>query len=262
MLHDALIELYTNSGILSPDFTVDLVPTTILHQLSLSGIKFTWETVKEEKINNTQSVIEVRVYLPGHITYGRHVYETENSEETLNVHLYAICNAVGSVIYSNKMNSQTSKPVQQEQPKQTAQPLSQEEILNIVQQQNNTSEKITTAEQFERDPREEIPFEDIDMDLNELDKLLSGKAASKVYEEKQQAQQSIQQPQQPVSHGFTQNQITAINEFKQRLNITNDAILGNYINSWNNKLSRKEDLTPANIDSFIEWTQTVGKAPC
>lgn len=253
MLHDALIELYTNNGVLNSDFTIDLTPTRILHNLSLSGIKFTWETTKEEKINSHQSVIEVRVYLPGHIVYGRHIYKTET--EALEAHLYAICNAIESVVCGNKINNQTSKSTQQEQPQQTTQPLSQEEILNMVQQESVTSKKITTAEQFEKDPREEIPFEDVDMDLDELDKLLSGKAASKVYEEERQAQQ-------PVSHGFTQNQINAINEFKQRLNITNDAMLGNYINSWNNKLSKKEDLTPDNIDSFIEWTQTVGKAPC
>lgn len=255
MLNEAIIELYTNSGLLKPEFTIDTTPEKILQNLSATGIKYTWETVKEEKLNSSQSVIEVKVYLPGHILYGRHVYNTET--DALNAHLYAIKNAVDLIIYNNK-NIEEKEQVQQSAPvtQQNSNPLSQEEILDMVQQQNN---KITTAEQFNNDPREQIPFDDVDMDLNELNNLLSGTTSSKTYETEQQP---VQQAQQPVSHGFTQSQIAAMNEFKQRLNITNDAMLGNYINSWDNKLSKKEDLNPTNIDSFIEWTHTVGKAPC
>ncbi len=257
MLNEAIIELYTNNGILKPEFAIDTTPEKILENLSLANIKYTWETVKEEKLNSFQSVIEVRVYLPNHIAYGRHVYDTETG--ALNAHLYAISNAIKSIIISDNTNTKKEQPQQSvSSTQQNPTPLSQEEILNMVQQQNEQNNKITTAEQFENDPREQIPFDDVDMDLNELNNLLSGKASSKTYDTEQPQQPSPQ----PVSYGFTQNQIVAMNEFKQRLNITNDAMLGNYINSWDNKLSKKEDLTPTNIDSFIEWTHTVGKAPC
>ena len=251
MLNEALYEMYVNNGILKEFPTIDIKPKTILQNLTNAGIKYTWETVRDERLDNIQSVIEVRVYLPGHILYGRHVYKTADAS---NAHLYAITNAIQIIVPNKQVEqlSQTITPVQQ----QLSQVLSQEEILNMVQQNN----KITTAEQFEKDPREEIPFDEVDMDLNELDNLLSGKAASKVYGTEQQSSQP--QQQQVVSHGFTQNQINAINEFKQRLNITNDTMLGNYINSWDNKLSKKEDLNPSNIDAFIEWTKSVGKAPC
>lgn len=255
MLNEALYEMYINNGILKEFPTIDIKPKTILQNLTNAGIKYTWETVRDERLDNIQSVIEVRVYLPGHILYGRHVYKTADAS---NAHLYAITNAIQIIVPNKQVEqlSQTITPVQQPQPvqQQSSQVLSQEEILNMVQQNS----KITTAEQFEKDPREKIPFDEMDMDLNELDNLLSGKAASKVYGTEQQSQPQ----QQVVSHGFTQNQINAINEFKQRLNITNDTMLGNYINSWDNKLSKKEDLNPSNIDAFIEWTKSVGKAPC
>lgn len=249
MLNEALYEMYVNNGILKEFSIIDIKPKTILQNLTNAGIKYTWETVRDERLDNIQSVIEVRVYLPGHILYGRHVYKTADASDA---HLYAITNAI-QIIVSNKQTEQSIQPTTSTQ---QSQPLSQEEILNMVQENS----KITTAEQFEKDPREEIPFDEVDMDLNELDKLLSGNAASKVYGTEQQSSQP--QQQQIVSHGFTQNQINAINEFKQRLNITNDTMLGNYINSWDNKLSKKEDLNPSNIDAFIEWTKSVGKAPC
>lgn len=252
LLNEAIYELYVNHGILTPEFTIDTTPETILKKLTETGIKYTWETIKEEKINGKQSVIEVKVYLPSHILYGRHVYETEADAST--VHLYAISNAIKNIVSNADV-----KPAIQEQPKPVQQsssantPLSQEDVLNMMMQQQNQNTDLTTAEQFNNDNREEIPFEDVKMDIEELNNLLSG--TTKTQEQPQSVQQS-------VSHGFTQDQINAINDFKRKMNITNDAMLGNYINSWDNKLSRKEDLNPSNIDSFIQWTQSVGKAPC
>lgn len=260
MLNETITELYCNNGIVKEINVNTNKPKTILNQLTEAGIKYTWETVRDERIDNQQSVIEVRIYLPGNILYGRFVYKTADAS---NAHLYAINEAIKTIVPIQVQenveqltnHSEQSVPIATST-QQNATPLSQEEILDMVQKQNNS--KITTAEQFEKDPREEVPFEDLDMDLNELDKLLSGTSSNnKVYESDKPVQQS-----QPVSHGFTQEQINAINEFKQRLNITNDIMLGNYINSWDNKLSKKEDLTPANIDSFIEWAHSVGKAPC
>ena len=252
MLSEAIINFYTDHGVLTPEFTVDTTPETILTELTKTGIKYTWETVKDQRIDDTLSVIEVRVYLPSHILYGRHVYETTNAHSA---HLYAISNAIKTIV-SEKENvkpviQEQSKPVQQ--PSSTNTPLSQEDVLNMMMQQQNQNTDLTTAEQFNNDNREEIPFEDVKMDIEELNNLLSG--TTKTQEQPQPVQQS-------VSYGFTQDQINAINEFKRKMNITNDAMLGNYINSWDNKLSRKEDLNPSNIDSFIQWTQSVGKAPC
>ena len=247
MLNEAIINLYVNNGTLKHNFNIDTKPENILTNLTLSGIKYTWETVREEKLSNTQSVIEVRVYLPEHIAYGRYVYSNTETQ-IANAHLYAISNAIKTIV--NKQENTKSielKIEQQESIKQ--QPLSQEEIMNIVKQNNEQQPKITTAEQFVEDERELIPFDEVDLGIEELDKLISGKAYSNI-------------SQQTNSFGFTQEQINAIKEFKEKMNITSDAVLCSYINSWDSKLSKKEDLTPDNIDAFIEWTKNVGKAPC
>lgn len=263
-MNQAIKEFYVDNGILTKEFNINTNPKTILKELTKTGIKYTWETVKDERIDNIQSVIEVKVYLPSNILYGRHVYKTADASDA---HLYAISEAIKLIVpeYEQQKpvepilekpsleNLESLKPLQQPSP--TNKPLSQEEILNMmVQEQNATNDKITTAEQYMADTREEIPFDDIELSSEDLDRILLGKPSEQP--KQQPAQQSV------VSHGFTQNQINAMNEFKQRMNITNDALLGNYINSWDNKLSRKEDLTPANIDAFIEWTKSVGKAPC
>lgn len=249
MLNETLKELYVNGVITVLPFN-NITPRTILQELTNAGIKYTWETVRDERIDNIQSVIEVRVYLPSHILYGRHVYKTIDA---FDAHLYAIANAIKLIVKNNvqeksipvKENIEYTQPQQTETGHtRTYQPLSQEQILNMVQEEN----KITTAEQFTNDPREEIPFDEVDLDIEELNKLVSGKTNS--------------QNQQQTSHGFTQEQINAINEFKRNLGITDDISFGKYINAWNGKYTRKEDLNPSNIDSFIEWTKIAGKAPC
>lgn len=260
MLNETLLATYCHGENIADTLSVDInSPKTILSQLTNAKVRYTWETVRDERIDNQQSVIEVRVYLSGNILYGRYVYKTADASDA---HLYAINNAIKTIV-PQKVNVEIEEPlpfvpeipctptVAQTQKTQT--PMSQEDILNMLQQAQPTiPQPITTAEQFENDSREEIPFEDINLSPSELDNLLSGTIKSN----------NTPQPTAPVSQGFTQEQINAINEFKQRLNITNDAMLGNYINSWDNKYSNKKDLTPANIDSFIEWTKSVGKAPC
>ena len=253
-MNQTIREFYIDNGTLAKDFNIDTAPRTILKELTKANIKYTWETVKDERIDSMQSVIEVRVYLPSNILYGRHVYKTVDASDA---HLYAISNAIQLIVQEDErqkpiiIDSEKTEKIEtlMSQPtlKPTEQPVTQEEILNMIQQNNNT--KITTAEQYMNDTREEVPFDDLELNSDELDKLLSGKIQTT-------------QTQQPVSYGFTQDQINGINEFKKTMNITNDAMLGNYINAWNNKLYRKEDLTPENINSFIEWTKSVGKAPC
>lgn len=263
-MNQIIREFYIDHGTLKDGFSIDTTPKTILKELTKTGVKYTWETVKDERIDNIQSVIEVRVYLPGYILYGRHIYKTADASDA---HLYAISEAVKLIVpeyedikyTETKEEKMEDKQLQQtfQQPSSTNQPLSQEEIINMIQQQQNT--KITTAEQFNNETREEIPFEDVNLEMEELDNLLFGNN-KKVYQ--QQTEEVKQQNQQPVSHGFSQEQINAIVEFKKRMNITNDALLCSYINSWNSKLSKKEDLNANNIDEFIKWTKSVGKAPC
>lgn len=253
-MNSIIRDFYVDNGTLPKEFTIDTTPKTILKELTKTGIDYTWETVRDERIDNIQSVIEVRVYLPSNVLYGRHVYKTADASDA---HLYAISEAIKLIVVEDKKEKPTNIDLEKtkkietlmSQPtlKPIEQPVTQEEILAMIQQNDNT--KITTAEQYNSDVREQIPFDDIELEPEELDKVLFGKTYTP-------------SPQPVVSHGFTQAQINAMNEFKQKMSITNDSLLCSYINSWNNKLSKKEDLTPENIDAFIEWTKALGKAPC
>lgn len=240
--------------------------TNVLEELAKAGLPFTWETIKEHSIDEYSRAIEVRLYVPGFILYGRKVYSI-GTDECKTAHTYALYDAIKPLLNNNfavKQNN-ISQPMQEQQPVQpmqqtsTTQPLSSDEIMNIVQQQSNANQqqqstKITTAEQMKEDPREEIPFEDIDMSSEELDKMLTGNATSA-------PQQQAPQSQGNGSMGFSTEQIQRMIEFKKRYNITTDEVLGSYINAWNNKLSRKEELNGSNVDSFLEWTNLLGKAP-
>jgi len=256
MVNETLVNIYCQCS--EPaKLTIDTTkPKMVLEQLTKAQVRYTWETTRDERIDNIQSVIEVRVYLPGHILYGRYVYKTADASDA---HLYAINNAVKTIMYETTVEAQktapASQPVPQLIPTTTPQPATQEDILNMLQETGAISTPVTTAEQLNNDPREELPFEDFALDSNELDKLLSGNAPI------QQAAPTPVQPQNTIN-GFTQEQIQAINNFKQQMGITDDAVLCNYINAWNNKFSKKTDLNPSNIDSFIEWTKSVGKSPC
>lgn len=250
-----IMEMYCNHGILTNEFNIDTTPKTILKELTRTKVKYTWETVREEKVDETSRVIEVRVYLPGHILFGRHVYDVADIEYA---HLYAISNAIKIIVHEKEnpeiIKEEQSEPIQtptltpqpQIEPKQQTQALSQEEILGMIQQ---TDTKITTAEQLNNDPREEIPFEDVDLSPNELDNLFQGI--------------NNQQPApQQIHKAYTQEQINAINQIKAKFNITTDEQLGNLVNAWNTKYTNKKDLTPDNIDSFISWANNLGKSPC
>jgi hypothetical protein len=235
--------------------------TNVLEELAKAGHPFTWETVSEHGIDENTGVIEVRLYIPGLILYGRKVYSL-GTEEFKTAHISALYEAIKPILGATT-TVQQSAPVSVQQPVQQSnpiQPLSNDEIMNIVQQQSAATQdkeepkKINTAEDWLNDTREEIPFDEVNLSNDELNKLLSGNAQSQPTAPVQQT------PQQPAL-GFTPEQIQKMKEFKQRYNITTDEILGSYINAWNNKLSRKEDLNGSNIDSFLEWTTMLGKAP-
>lgn len=55
---------------------------------------------------------------------------------------------------------------------------------------------------------------------------------------------------------FSNEQINKVKKIKADFNITNDAAFCNLIHSWNPDFTRKEDLTPENIDSFIDWANS------
>lgn len=151
---------------------------------------------------------------------------------------------------------------------------------------------ITTAEQFNNLNKDEIPFDQMQLPNNELMKLLTGETTpeedqrmlSRIKEQEQQASavqaqqarmQYQQEPQppmfmnppvqntqpvrQPGPLDFTRDQLNRINKFKQDFNITNDEIFAKYVNSWNPAFNNKKNITAANIDAFLEYTEQLKK---
>ena len=41
--------------------------------------------------------------------------------------------------------------------------------------------------------------------------------------------------------------------------ITNDEMFGNYVNTWDKRLSSKRDINPGNIDAFLDWADSLGE---
>lgn len=235
-----------------------ITKTNVLEELTKAEIPYTWETVNDYAINDKKRIIEVRLYLPGNILYGRTCYET--LLHTDDAHLIALYEAL-SILVPTKSQSQ---PVQQQSVTEESIPLatsnqnkalSNDEIMNIVQQQSAAAKEtsqITTAEQMKNDPRTEIPFEEVSLEQEELNKILGSHSQSPVVPEKQTPQNGF---------GFTQEQIQKVLDFKKTFNVTTDEMFGSYINAWNNKYSKKEDLNGTNIESFLKWVSTLGKAP-
>lgn len=272
---ETLIQMYCTGEkpVLSKSSYLEAEP---LQWLIEANIPFTWEVVNDMGLFENKRVIEVRVYLVGNVLYGRSVYTDNEASEA---HNKALHNAMKTIAYRDKDSLPVSEPVALESVEQKTQEvkpqmsqaqqansekmqpnqaLTPDEIMNIVQQNiapQSQAEpvKITTAEQMRNDQREEIPFDEIDMDTNELNNLLSNKQNT--------TQPQQQAPGQNNNMSFTQEQINAMVDFRNKNNISNDEIFGSYVNAWNNKLSKKTDITPANVDSFIQWTYTLGKAP-
>lgn len=142
-----------------------------------------------------------------------------------------------------------------------------DEIMSIVNnaQQNNTSSLQSNSIQSSTD---DLPFyfsENIDLpnrdnSINNIDVdcqqpyVLNDSQPS----QSQQVQDDYHSPKQSLN-GFSQYQVDQINEFKKKFEIINDTMFGNYINLWNDNFTRKDQLTPQNIDDFIKWGNQLGE---
>ena len=251
---------------------------TYREALERSNAQWSYEILNDIAIFEDKRAITVRVYLTGEIRTGRYVYE-EN--EAGKAHYLAIEDALSQLpVFVRPHNQKTQEqpqtkpettPVQTpsvEHTQQAPQALSQEEILNMVLQQQNTSTvqqntstntPITTAEQLNNDTREEIPFEEFQLSEDELDKMLGGNAQAPV--EDTSAPAPMPAPVQQTSTSFTPEQIQRMNNFKQKFGVNTDADFGKYVNAWDKKYTSKRDITPANIESFLKYVEDLGEFP-
>ena len=85
----------------------------------------------------------------------------------------------------------------------------------------------------------------------------------------QQGMNAMQQPipddydtPQPRLKGFSQHQIDRLNKFKTDVDILNDEMFGNFVNTWDKNLTSKNDIVPSNANAFLDWAENLGKMAC
>lgn len=211
---------------------------------------WTWEFISETfAMNNTKVAATVALYTPGHVYTGR---ATCDVKEFGNVHLFALVDASRS--FMDKPNSQSSPSSQQTQ--QNTGNMSPEQIMNAI----NGGGQIDSAAQFynhkdaDGTQSESVPYENI-----------SDKAHKEIQEDMGLGN-NMNQPQQPSDysqpkenlHGYSQQQLDRIEAFKKKWDVTNNQMFNNYVVMWD-KTMTKANLNPQNIDSFLDWTDRLGK---
>lgn len=226
--------------------------------------QWTWELADETMFEDTKGksvMTTVTVYTPGRITTGRSVCKITDYHEN---HLHAILDACKWFIDTSKI---VTAP-QQTQPVQSMQ-MSPEQIMAATQQANTPApaqEMVNTAAQFynykdnQGMPATGVPFDSMTNNCNNELQQEMGMGTT--------PQPNTQQPPDdydtPKEHlkGFSQHQIDRIKKFQSDFDITNDEMFGNYVNTWDNALSHKRDITPMNVESFLTWAENLGKMGC
>lgn len=246
----------------------DIIPALNAH----FNNQWTWELADERfACDNTNVCTTVTVYIPGRILTGRAYCKIKDYG---NSHLYAILNACESFIQKN--TQQQNNP----QSNQTAnQQMSMEQIMAATNGQStppagqpvNSSAQFYNYKDAQNMPAEGVPFDQITENChNELQQEM-GMNTPQENPMPSQNNSQTQQPQMnnvdydapnPKLKGFSQHQVDRMNKFKTDFEITNDNMFGNYINTWDSHLSSKNDITPQNVNAFLQWADDLGKTGC
>jgi transketolase len=70
-----------------------------------------------------------------------------------------------------------------------------------------------------------------------------------------QPQGDNEQPQKHTNGKFTKEQIERVNKLKSKLEIKSDEEFNKYLQRWNSDIISKRQLTPDNIDDFLNFMQ-------
>ena len=244
-------------------YYLNLTPTTaMMEEVSFFDIitaldkhfnkQWTWE-LADERFAKDNSVVctTVTVYIPGRILTGRSLCKIQDYHE---VHLRAILNACSTFI-TKKMTVTNNETKQQEVKQMTP-----EEIMNMVQGQQPSTLPVNSASQFynyednQGLPNQGVPFDQITENChqeltNQIDSSTNQSTPDSIgYDEPN-----------PKLRGFTQHQIDRLNKLKQDLGISSDHMFGNYVHTWNATLSKKSDITPDNVEAFLDWAEIIAK---
>lgn len=209
-----------------------------------------WELSDESFINigNTQNIMTtVTLYTPGKIFTGRslckvhdyldnHLHALVNASETFTAH--QVSNNSNNQINNNLVNNNqmTANQIQQQLSQQQEQKPSNQIAENAAQFYNYKDE-------IGR-PADGVPMDNISDNAN-------NELINQLFPQQTAQPQQPQQVQQPLK--YTQDQIDRMQNFKKDFNISSDQELVKWINLWNPEYNSKQCITPANIDSFLEW---------
>lgn len=221
--------------------------------------QWTWEVADEILIMDGSMVsTTVTVYIPGRVLTGRSLCKIKDYNES---HLRAIVDACNTFTIKNMSvtNPVTNNTVNQQ--------MTPEQIMTAIGGQNPANQPVNTVPQFDnyKDaqgiPNQGVPFDQMTDNCHQEIQQSMGMTTP--------AMNPPQQPQQnsdvgydtpnPKLKGFTQHQIDRMNKIKQELEIVNDQMFDNYVQTWNPSLSRKADIIPSNVESFLAWAEDLVK---
>lgn len=218
------------------------------------GELWTWELADERfAMDNSMVCTTVTVYTPGRVYTGRSLCKVKDYHVN---HLFAILDACQTFI-----DKKTAAPQSTSQANPGSQQMTADQIMSALGQ--SAPEQVNTAAQFYNyKDNNGIPLQGVPMDA----------MTENCHRELQQEVTSTPVPESNVPSdydaplekykGFSQRQIDRLNKFKQDFDITNDAMFGNYVNTWDKTLTSKSQITPANANAFLDWVEGLGKMDC
>lgn len=258
MSNTELIKFYmglqTNNELMQEVPYTDIIPALDKH----FNKQWTWELSNESFFKNDNDMCcvstTVVVYTPGRIYTGRSLCKIK---DYCNNHLYAILDACESFIAKNTVSNDVQTLSNQIAPQMTP-----EQIMDAVKAINESAQEqvVNSAAQFynykdqQGMPSDTVPYESItDNCTKEIHAEITGQVS--------QQPNDYDTPQERLK-GFSQHQIDRLNKFKKDYDILNDDMFNNYVRTWDKTLSGKRDITPNNVESFLEWVNDLGKMVC
>lgn len=204
---------------------------------------WTWELINESSIvcSNTAKIVTViALYTPGKVYTGRSVCNSISAEDN---HLRALADAASSFM----ADKQQDAPVHNSQPpvnnnNNGMQQMSADQINNMLNNANNSQQASPQPANQSQPSQQQDAF---------------GQNMNPPVNPNNNGQQNIGQPQPRT---FTPEQIAAVNAFKADADIQNDEQFGKWVNTWNPLFTSKKDLTPDNVDAFLQWYKQMGES--
>ncbi len=229
----------------------DIIPALDKH---FNG-QWTWELADERFAqDNTTVCTTVTVYTPGRVYTGRSLCKIKDYHVN---HLFAILDACQTFI-AKQAAPQNTMP----QANPASQQMTADQIMAALGQ-TPAPEQVNTAAQFyNHKDNNGIPLQGVPMEA----------MTENCHQELQQEITNTPAPDSNVPSdydaplekykGFSQRQIDRLNQFKKDFDILNDDMFGNYVNTWDKNLTSKSQITPANANAFLAWTESLGKMDC